>query len=70
VSTPVVKTVNEDEDDNPDEDYAPLMMTCPADDESSVDSDDDEYQRCDWWTGEPDPREENYRSPFDNTVLL
>jgi hypothetical protein len=31
-----------------------------------VDSDDDEYQKCDWWTGEHD---DDYRSPYDNTPL-
>jgi DNA-directed RNA polymerase alpha subunit len=51
---PTVETVNEDEDDESEEDDPPPMMTRPADDESSVDSNDDGYQECDWWTGEHD----------------
>jgi hypothetical protein len=63
---PTVETVNEDEDNDFEEDDPPPMMTRPADDESSVDSDDEGYQGCDWWTGEHD---DGYRSPYDNTPL-
>ena len=45
------------------------MMAQPKDDESSVDSDDDDYQRCDWWTRECDPRVQEYKSTLDNTPL-
>jgi hypothetical protein len=63
---PTVEAVNEDEDDDLKEDDPPPMMTHPADDESSVDSDDEGYQGCDWWTGEHD---DGYRSSDDNTPL-
>jgi hypothetical protein len=63
---PTVETVNEDEDDDFEEDDLPPMMTRPADDESSVDSNYEGYQGCDWWTGEHD---DDYRSPYDNTPL-
>jgi hypothetical protein len=53
-SSPNVKTVREDKDNESEEGDPPPMMACPVDDESSVDSDDDEYQECDWWTGEHD----------------
>jgi hypothetical protein len=66
IPSPIVKTVSEDEDDESEEDDPPPMMTRPVDNESSVDSDDDEYQRCDWWTGEHD---DDYQSPYDNTHL-
>jgi hypothetical protein len=50
--SPIVETVSEDEDDESEDDYPPPRMTRRGVDESSVDSDDDEYQRCDWWTAE------------------
>jgi hypothetical protein len=65
-SSPIVETVNDNNDDDSEEDDPPPMMTGPADDQSSVDSDDEEYQGCDWWTGEP---VDDYHSPMDNTPL-
>jgi hypothetical protein len=61
IPSPIVETVSEDEDDESKEDDPPPMMTRPVDDKSSVDSDNDDYQRCDWWTGEHD---DEYRSPY------
>jgi hypothetical protein len=65
-SSPIVETVDDDDDDDPEDDDPPSMMTRPTDDESSVDSDDEDCQGCDWWTGEHD---DDYRSPMDNTPL-
>jgi hypothetical protein len=65
-SPPIVETVDDDDNDDSEDNDPPPMMARPADDESSVDSDDEDYQGCDWWTGEPD---RDYRSPMDNTPL-